>query len=379
MPGADKQFAVSPDRSRTKALCVLAIVAVLLATLWPLNPFPRNGVTWLQGTTGLTFVKAGLVVSDRPVNPPDGPDSVSYSLELLLRPASVGWSYTILGFYEPARPSQFLVRQWTDGLLVTHDARIDTDRTRTIKFDVDHAFVRGRLVLVTLSSGPNGTTVYLDGRPAQSFPKFKISRSELTGQIILGTSPVTYHPWSGELHGLAIYSKELTAADALRHYQEWTTPKGRPDLDGVMARYTFTEGAGREVRNEVLSGPSLEIPASFSVPHKAFLTSPAKEFKPDRRYAFDVLINIAGFVPLGLIFCAYFGWRRVAWRAILNATAVCGTVSFVIEALQYYIPRRGSGMTDIITNTLGAALGAMLVQAGPVRRVLGRLKLFPQS
>ena len=166
-------------------------------------------------------------------------------------------------------------------------------------------------------------------------------------------------------------------ADALRHYQEWTTQRAHPDLDGAVARYTFTEGTGNEVHSEGVSGPNLEIPANFSVPHKAFLNSPDKEFKADRRYAFDVLINIAGFVPLGLISCAYFGWNRNRWRAVFIATISCGVLSLMIEILQYYIPRRGSGVTDIITNTMGAALGAMLMQTGPVRQVLIKMKLLP--
>jgi len=355
---------------------MVAVVAVLVATLSPFNPFPRNGVTWLTGASGLKFVKNGLVVSDRPLNFPDNLATNSYSIELLLKPASAGWSYTILGFYVPGRPTQLLVRQWTDGLLVTHDPRVDTDRTKTIKFDVDHALIRGRLVLITLASGPNGTTIYVDGQRAQSFPRFEIARGELAGQIVLGTSPTTYHPWPGELHGLAVYSKELTPSDALRHYQEWTTLSEHPDLDDAVARYTFTEGTGNEVHSEVVSGPNLEIPTSFSVPHKPFLNSPDKEFKADRRYAFDVLINIAGFVPLGLISCAYFGWNRNRWRAVFIATISCGALSLLIEILQYYIPRRGSGMTDIITNTFGAALGGLLVQAGPVRRVLIKMKLL---
>jgi len=371
----NEQFAVLGERKRTKAFCVVAVVAVLIATLWPFNPFPRNGVTWLQGISGLKFERAGLAVSNGPLKPlTQGTES--YTLELLLRPASTKSAYTILAFYTPTRPAQLLVRQWTDGLLVTHDAAVERDRTKTIKFDVDHVFRPGRLVLVTISSGPNRTAVYLDGQPADSFPRFKISQSELSGEIVLGTSPVTYQPWQGELRGLAIYSKELTRADALRHYKEWTDPSGPPDLDGALARYTFAEVAGREVRNEVASGPNLEIPANFSVPHKGLLRSAAKEFKANWMYAIDVLMNIAGFVPLGLIVCAYLAWTRSPWKAILITIVACGILSFVIEVLQYYIPRRGSGTTDIITNTLGAALGAALSQAGAVRPTLEKMKLI---
>jgi len=353
----------------------VAVFAVLVATLWPFNPFPRNGVTWLEGSHGIKFQRAGLVVSDGPLRPPET-DAESYSLELLLRPAGTGWSHTILGFYSPSRSKQLLIRQYYDSLLVTHDATIDRDRTRIIKFDVDHVFVSDKLAQVTISSGPDGTTIYVDGQVADSIPQFKISRSELAGEMIVGTSPVIFHPWRGELYGLAIYSKELTPAEALRHYQAWADQTGTPDLEGAMARYTFAEGAGNEACNEVLSGPTLEIPARFSVPHKGMLRSPRSEFRTHGTYVSDVVGNIVGFVPLGMIVCAYLMWTRARWKAIFLATVACGLLSFVIEILQYYIPRRGSGITDIITNTLGAAIGAVLTHTSVVRRALQRIRLI---
>ena len=362
------------EKNRPKALCLVAILAVLAATLWPFNFFPRNGVTWLEGG-GLKFEKAGLVVSNEPLKP-SKTDAESYSVELLLRPASTNSSYSILAFYRPTQPRQLLVRQWTDGLLVSKDATVDRDNTRTIKFDVDQVFSRGKLTQVTISSGPNGTTVYVNGQRERFIPQFRISRTELSGEIILGTSPVIYEPWLGELCGLGIYSRELTPADALRHYKEWTDPSGNPDLDGAIARYTFAKESRQEVRNEVPSGPNLEIPAKFSIPHKSMLRSAAKEFSLDWMYVYDTAGNVAGFVPLGAIVCAYLAWTRSRWRAILVTTIACGSLSFIIEVLQYYIPRRNSGTTDIITNTLGAAVGAVLTHTSPVRRILERMNLI---
>ena len=81
------------EANRPKILCLVALLAVLAATLWPFNFFPRNGVTWLEGG-GLKFEKAGLVVSNEPLKP-STTDAESYSLELLLRPASANSSYSI--------------------------------------------------------------------------------------------------------------------------------------------------------------------------------------------------------------------------------------------------------------------------------------------
>jgi len=253
---AVNEQSVLREWKRTKAFCIAAVVAVLIATLWPFNPFPRNGVAWLQRTGGLKLEGTGLVISSEPLKPAETQATESYSLELMLRPASTQFKSTILAFYTPTRPRQLLVRQYRDSLQVTHDAAIESDSTNTIKFDVDHFFRPRRLVLVTISSGSNRTAVYLDGQLADFFSRYKISRSELSGQIILGTSAVNYAPWEGELRGLAIYSKELTPADALRHYQQWTDGSVPPDLDRVIARYPFAEGSGREVRNQVAAGPS---------------------------------------------------------------------------------------------------------------------------
>lgn len=372
----NQQLGGLAERKRAKQFCAVAVLAVLIATLKPFNPFPKNGVTWLQGTKGLRFKDAGLVKSNEPLRVVQTQGTESYSLELLLQPANTKSVSTILAFDTPSPSRELFVQQWKDALIVTQGVGIEHDRTGTMAVGFAHAFRPGRLVFVIISSGPYGTSIFLDGQPAQSSPYFKISHSDISGKIVLGTSLTEYQPWSGELYAFSVYAKELTSADALRHYKEWSNPSASPDLEGAIARYSFAEAGGREVRNEVGSGPTLEITPRFMIPHKSLLRSPAKELKENRTYANDVFVNIAGFVPLGLIGCAYLSWTRTRWKAILFTTVACGVLSFVIEVLQYYIPQRGSGMTDIITNTLGAALGALLLDHATVRRTLEKMNLI---
>jgi hypothetical protein len=353
-------FQTLRETNRLGITCGAAIIAVLIATLWPFDPFPTNRVRWLEGANGIEFDGAGLVLSKAPLQTAETTAPQSCTLELLLRPAEVKSSYAILSFYKADNPTQLLVKQWTDGLLVAHDVVDAKGKLKRSKFDLDHAFEVDRVLLVTIASGPDGTVVYADGHRAKVLPKFKMSQSELSGQIVLGTSPVDYEPWVGRILGLAIYSRELGAAEVFEHYKSWTegVGLGPSELNGVTTLYYFAERAGGEVHNAVVSGPDLEIPKHFEVPHKARLASPVKEFKASWGYVKDVLMNMGGFVPLGFLLCGYFAATQSRGKAIFSTILAAGTLSFVIEVLQAYVPRRVSGITDIITNTLGAAIGA---------------------
>jgi len=357
-------------------LCGFATAAILFATLWPFNPFPPNRVSWLRNTNGLDFGGPGIALGKTELRTDDAIPGDSCSLELLLRPASNNLSTTILNFYRG--PQEFAVRQWTDSLLVTRELITGGNKLKRVKLDVGGIFPRGKLTLLTMTFGPGGTVVYVDGRHHGTFPKFAMPRSDLSGQIVLGGSAVDNQPWPGEIRGLAVYAKELTPAEAALHYANWIDPTGTDpaDLDGAIARYAFNERSGNEIRNAVASGPNLEIPSYFQIPRKPMLKAAWKEFEASRFYAIDLLMNVAGFIPLGFIFGAYFLLGRSRGQAILYATLLGGALSFTIEVLQAYIPQRYSGTTDIITNTLGTFLGATLARPNMMRAILGKLKLI---
>ena len=70
--------------------------------------------------------------------------------------------------------------------------------------------------------------------------------------------------------------------------------------------------------------------------------------------------NIALFVPLGVLLLVW--WRRGGW---LHATVVAFATSLTIEVLQQLLrPERYASASDVVANTLGGAVGGLLVVAG---------------
>jgi glycopeptide antibiotics resistance protein len=81
----------------------------------------------------------------------------------------------------------------------------------------------------------------------------------------------------------------------------------------------------------------------------------------------DIAINILGFMPFGFIVYRYRRLAKPDGRAWNVVWAVCAgaTISLAIELTQVWLPNRYSSATDLLTNTLGTFLGALL--AGKVQ------------
>ncbi len=348
-------------RKKWGFLCLAIVFGILFATLWPFNLFPRNRVRWLSQTPGISFAdSASIAIANDPLrfDTLDGPCSV----ELLLRPRDVHADGPILSVYDANRGKQFAVRQWTDGLLVNHN--IDSPGgLRRQKFDVDHAFASETLILVTISSGENGTTVYLNGKHASAFPHFFMTRQDLSGQLTLGNSASDYEQWRGQVRGLAVYSRWISPTEAASDYQDWLNSSQSPSLDRAVARYDFSERTGPIARNQVAGGPDLTIPGIFRIPAKRALKFPQEEYRENGGYRKDFVVNVIGFMPFGFLFYGYCMVTRNSRSAIFYAVLAGALFSFSIEVLQIFIPRRGSGWSDVISNTLGSLLGALLALA----------------
>ncbi|MES2125734.1 MAG: VanZ family protein [Pseudomonadota bacterium] len=73
---------------------------------------------------------------------------------------------------------------------------------------------------------------------------------------------------------------------------------------------------------------------------------------------FDVLVNVVGYMPLGVLLVFVFYPRLRGAGAVLLAT-LCGlALSGTMEAVQTYLPTRVPSNLDLMTNTLGCLAGA---------------------
>ncbi len=343
-----------------RAICALVLLGILVAGLWPFHA-PGNEVSWLTHKNGLLFGKYGSIVSAGPFKAQPLPGSPC-SLEIWLHPRAKA-SGTILAFYWPeSRSVPFALRQSLGDLELLRTSE-DTQRPgKRVKIYVDDVFSRQQPVLVTISAAQSGTTIYVDGALVKKSPEVGLSSRELTGQFVIGNAPTTTDNWSGQLLGLALYERELTADEVSQHYKYWTGNKQRSlaGSEGVAALYLFDEANGNLVHNQIDPSTNLLIPDRFFMLHEQFLERPWDEFGSGWRYWKNLGVNIAGFIPLGFFFCACFSLRQTTKGAIASTVAFGFAISLTIEVSQAFLPTRDSGMTDLMTNTLGTALGAIL-------------------
>jgi hypothetical protein len=363
--------------------CVLIVTTLFAAGLWPFNPFPRNQVAWLAAGKGLQFGDHGVVFSRGPFEQTRLKRDSSCTLAIRVQPDAVsrGATGTLLSVYIPENTAQFRLLQWRDFLLIRKDYRGAKNQFKTTEVDLEHAFVNPEPVSFTITAGPAGSVAYRNGMRAAGTTRVGLSCADFAGQLVLGDSAVIDNAWRGNVLDVAIYDRELSPQEIASKFANWNGDQTiqQPGVDRhIVAQYRFTEGRGQHVHGRPGSAPDLYIPEIFKIPHKKMLMWPWEETH-DKLELRDISINVFGFVPFGFVFAAYLTWNRNMSHSTM-VTVLCGAaISLTIEILQEYIPGRDSGLMDVITNTFGTFLGALLFRWGPMQYLTRKVLDFLRS
>lgn len=349
-------------KARVRGVAFFSIVAgIALACLWPFHA-PANNVSWLSRANGVRVDDPGTLISKGVIAPSYWRNQAGWTLEVWLRPQTTWHLGTIIAFYRPRHAGGFYLRQ-VNPALVLEKGPWTNEHGPGVPILIANNVFRGRpLVFLTLVGDANGTRIYVNGVLTQASKQFCVDPAYLTGRLVVANSPVDDESWMGDLRGLALYNRKFTAEEVARQYESWKRLRRPPQnsSDGAIVLYLFESHSGRVVHNRAGSGPDLYIPSRFRELHEVFLERPWDEYHSAQSYWNNVAINIAGFVPLGFLAYAYvLLLSRIKRPAVMTIVIGCG-LSLTVEVLQSCIPTRFSGVTDIMTNTLGAAAGVAL-------------------
>jgi len=357
-------------------LFLLYILAVFFVGLWPFSFNSTNGVDWLKTEQGIYFHEPGNVYGPAELNNSDRPslqwENGSISIELWLTPGEDdrrGFSY-IFCLYDDQQPEVFSLSQVTNLLNIS---KYQSPGNRGLAHNwrwLQKAFSKGQRRFLTITSDKNNTTVYIDGEKAtkfQNFPLMPVKKLTSALRIVMGNDPTGNKPWSGKVHGMALYNHSLSSEQVIEHFEKWQNNSTKSLLKEkeVIALYPMDEQKGNLIHNAVDNQYNLLISERVTILKKNFLELYANNLSLNDANLRDIRINILGFIPLGYLFfwvlSLYIQTHKTsAWRLIIPAILGGITVSLIIEIFQGYLPIRYSSITDLVSNTSGAILGIIL-------------------
>jgi len=369
-----------PARALLGAACLGLWLGIMGFGLWPFNFHPRNRVEWLPNTNGLHFNRYGEAYSLGRWNPTDSTDPGPalttdwFTIELWMRSRETKYSQVsgLVSIVESS-PQSFSIAQSGPDILVRGVFEDATHHAALRKFYIDDAFPYTQPRFITVTSGPEGTQLYLDGVPGRHFP-VTFTADNFAGRILLGHNFYGHQHWNGDLLGLAVYRRSLTRAEVSEDYTAWqqTNVSHLINSPRIAALYLFDERSGDVIHNRAGDAPDISIPPYFSVLHKTVLGFSG--FDRASLDLSDIVINIAGFAPLGFFLCAFVRCTKHigSARALLLTVILGALTSLAIELLQVYLPSRESSLLDVIDNTLGTFAGAILQFA--LARIVARAR-----
>jgi hypothetical protein len=359
--------------------CLLVVLGIFAAGLWPFTPYPRNDISWSANGEGLAFGDYATVLSDGLFRAPSADRDCA--LEVWFVPGLTYDSNTILAFSEPQNFVRFRVGQNGRTLFLARTFRSSSSsQEQTNWMAIRDVFIRGRPVFLAVSTSPSSTVVYIDGVKADADPDFGLVGEDFSGTLVVANSPIGNNSWSGLLKGIAVYYSALSPEQVFKHYTDWRIGNAT-DLtsQGAAGLYLF-QGIGNRISNEGAGKqPDLFVPNHYLVLHPSFLEPFWKTFSFTVAYWEDVSTNILAFIPLGFLLSAYLSKERPGGHWFRNTVLIGAVISLTIECLQYFLPMRDSDSTDFITNLGGTVLGAFVynfeMKHGFVARipVLGRI------
>lgn len=350
-------------------LTVLVLLVILIVGLRPKVISPQNHTEWIADRTGLRFEKTGIAytdsISDLIESEILSPNAFSIEFSLKAKDFSEEGFHFILLLHGGRDSDQLLIGQWQSSLIVMNGDDYEY-RKKTPRLTVTSTDDVPETQFITVTSGNDGTRLYLDGRlvAAKKGMRLELPKGK-TVRLITGNSAYGSHPWEGDLYGLAVFGKALSQEEVATHYSGWS---GNLDftfaqsLAPVILYNLDQKGTNRAMQNGDHSH-ALQVPLRVKPLLPNFFFQNWNHQKRGRNLFkdLDAVVNLLGFIPLGLLLGATLTKLGGKFEAhcVSISLATGFLVSLWIETLQAWMPVRSSDMQDLVLNTAGTLVGAL--------------------
>ena len=356
------------------AICLIVLLAILIAGLWPFNFFPENKVAWLTDRDGVRFYGQGIIA---------GPEldrnrqrslfqNKSITIEIWLRPSlETSNAPSILTLYDGKSPDIFAFRQWRSHLVIWSRADDTAARKRGRPYQemgFHDALIKDADVFIAVTSDASGSALFVNGRLVKPYPRRPLLAAAISGDVrlILGNSPSGESYWTGDIMGLAIYNRVLTPDEVARDHQSWLQNDSfsMKQQSGLVGLYPFYERKGEMIRNVINPDEMLTIPDTFKPVHRKILIPFLQDLRSNLSFSQDVAVNILGFIPAGFFFSLFLlkKTRRNKLTVYVIAALLGTGLSLFIELSQAWLPTRDSSLADVFCNAAGMILGITIYQ-----------------
>lgn len=360
-----------------RILLVLILLVLLAAGLHPFRFVPKNGVTWLPSSTGVLVHGHGEIVGQSPLAKANDLASADLSrgitIEFRVTPLTEDSDVKdLLSVYVSRTREPFAIESWEKKLIFGGIFRDAQGHRRFQHIGIDDVFSVGSRRFVTLTSGPDGSRIYLEGKLQHEFPGLALEAENFDGTLILGQTASGRQEWRGSFRALAFYLAELTPEQVAENFADWE----RGDWSALETRareyviFPFNNHGGGVIRKIGNLGSDLVIPRRMKPVDPIILEVPSGKDFADLS---DVSVNILGFIPFGTVLLLYLvsTCRWSNWKAAAVTILLGFLLSLAIELLQVLLPTRDSSLLDVVNNTIGTGIGAGvgIVFFGPLRRL----------
>ena len=356
--------------TRNPALRWGFLAAIVAATAWfgfdPKGYRFSNELRRVDGGAGVEFGSYGIAHTEAFSGPEEaeGLNATGFALDFgaAIGGGEDGRFQILLSFHAGDSQSQFILGQWRHYLIVMNGDDYDHER-RLPRLTVDLRPYVDERHRYCLSTGPDGTRLTVDGERVAEKKGLHLLLPAVAAPAVmtLGNSAYLSHPWSGVLYEVAVRASRPGEPPCPGPADGATSPmhSAKGASAPWLLSYSMGQLRGDRIPDRSGSAMDLVVPRRPVALANHGVLQPLADLEADDSFIRDAVINVFGFMPLGLALAlALQGWPWKRRSIFPVAVSLAALLSGTIEIGQLWLPSRDTSILDFGFNVFGAAVGA---------------------